>query len=101
MTSHAVPGGAAPTELPACLSLMALVLLGTRFVQGFIFWGGASRRLFYDFHPIAGVDMAVKLDFESAGFVAAKLVHALPGALVQAPVAWTLEYNIILKGFFT
>ena len=29
-------------------SLLALVLLGTRFVQGFIFWGGASRRLIYD-----------------------------------------------------
>jgi thiosulfate dehydrogenase [quinone] large subunit len=76
---------------------MALVLLGTRFVQGFIFWGGASRRLFYDFHPIAGVDMAVKLDFESAGFVAAKLVHALPGALVQAPVAWTLGHPDLVE----
>ena len=36
----------------SCFSLLALVLLGTRFVQGFIFWGGASRRLFYDFHEI-------------------------------------------------
>jgi hypothetical protein len=72
---------------PACFSLLAIVLLGTRFVQGFIFWGGASRRLFYDFHEIAGVDHAVKLDFEAAGFVANKLVHALPGALwVQAPL---------------
>jgi len=89
-------------------------------VQGFIFWGGASRRLFYDFEEITGVDLkrvpkstsaatgrrpatappalptkpaAVKLDFESAGFVAAKLVHALPGALfVQAPIEWTLAH---------
>ena len=78
---------------PACLSLLAIVLLGTRFVQGFIFWGGASRRLFYDFHETAGIDQAVKLDFEAAGFVANKLVHALPGALwVQAPLEWMLQY---------
>ena len=64
----------------AGLTLAALILLGTRFVQGFIFWGGASRRLIYDFHDVAGVDHAVKLDFEVPGFVAAKLTHALPGA---------------------
>jgi len=83
-----------PALKPAgCFSLLALVLLGTRFVQGFIFWGGASRRLFYDFHEIAGVDHAVKLDFESAAFVANKLTHALPGALwVQAPLESTLQY---------
>jgi len=76
-----------------CLSLLAIVLLGTRFVQGFIFWGGASRRLFYDFHEIDGIDFAVKLDFESAGFVANKLTHALPGSLwVQGPLEWTLHY---------
>ena len=65
------------TELsPASwFSRLALVVLGTRFVQGFIFWGGASRRLFYDFHEVAGNDFAVKLDFESAHFVAAKLTH--------------------------
>lgn len=74
-------------------SVLALVLLGTRFVQGFIFWGGASRRLFYDFHPISGVEHAVKLDFESAGFVANKLTHALPGTLwIQAPLEWTLQF---------
>ena len=71
-------------------SLLALTLLGTRFVQGFIFWAGASRRLFYDFHEVAGVEHAVKLDFDAAGFVAAKLTHALPGALwVQGPIEWT------------
>jgi thiosulfate dehydrogenase (quinone) len=74
-------------------SLLALVLLGTRFVQGFIFWGGASRRLFYDFHDVAGIDLAVKLDFEGPGFVAAKLTHALPGSLwIQGPLEWTLQY---------
>lgn len=82
--------GAAPTA--ADLSLAALILLGTRFVQGFIFWGGATRRLVYDVHAVAGVDHAVKLDFDAPGFVAAKLTHALPGALwVQAPIEWTLR----------
>ena len=71
--------------------LIALTVLGARLVQGFIFWGGASRRLFYDFHEIHGVDFAVKLDFESAGFVANKMVHALPGSLwIQEPLEWTL-----------
>src|SRR6185503_15578378 len=65
----------------AGLSLAALILLGTRFVQGFIFWGGASRRLIYDFHDVAGVDLAVKL------------THALPGSLwAQGPIEWTLRH---------
>ena len=77
----------------AGISLAALILFGVRFVQGFIFWGGASRRLIYDFHEVAGIDQAVKLDFEGPGFVAAKLTHALPGALwVQAPIEWTLRH---------
>ncbi len=72
---------------------LALALLGTRFVQGFIFWGGASRRLIYDFHDVDGVDLALKLDFNAPGFVAAKLTHALPGALwVQGPIEWTLAH---------
>ena len=81
----------------SCFSLLALVLLGTRFVQGFIFWGGASRRLFYDFRDIAGADVAVKLDFDSAGFVANKLTHALPGSLwVQGPLEWMLQHPDLL-----
>jgi thiosulfate dehydrogenase (quinone) len=77
----------------ACFSLLALVLLGTRFVQGFIFWGGASRRLLYNVHEIDGAEVAAKLDFESAGFVANKLIHALPGTLwIQGPLEWTLQH---------
>jgi thiosulfate dehydrogenase (quinone) len=77
----------------AGLSLAALVLLGTRFTQGFIFWGGATRRLVYDFHSVDCVDKALKLDFDAPGFVAAKLTHALPGALwVQGPIEWTLRH---------
>jgi thiosulfate dehydrogenase (quinone) len=80
-------------DTAAGLSLTALILFGTRFVQGFIFWGGATRRLIYDFHSVDGVDKALKLDFNAPGFVAAKLTHALPGALwVQAPIEWTLRH---------
>jgi thiosulfate dehydrogenase (quinone) len=77
----------------AWFSLLALVLLGTRFVQGFIFWGGASRRLFYNFAEINGVEVATKLDFDSARFVANKLTHALPGTLwIDGPLEWSLQY---------
>ncbi len=77
----------------AWFSLLALVLLGTRFVQGFIFWGGASRRLLYNFREVDGADVAVKLDFDSVGFVANKLTHALPGTLwIQGPLEATLNY---------
>jgi thiosulfate dehydrogenase [quinone] large subunit len=82
-----------PASVQTDVTLAALALLGTRFVQGFIFWGGASRRLLYDFHDVAGVDLAAKLDFNAPGFVAAKLTHALPGALwVQGPIEWTLRH---------
>jgi thiosulfate dehydrogenase (quinone) len=91
--AHAEQIGRGETSVAAGISLAALILFGVRFVQGFIFWGGASRRLIYDFHEVAGIDQAVKLDFEGPGFVAAKLTHALPGALwVQAPIEWTLRH---------
>jgi thiosulfate dehydrogenase [quinone] large subunit len=88
-------GAAAPKTVD--LSLAALILFGVRFVQGFIFWGGATRRLIYDSTDIAGVDYAVKLDFDHAGFVGAKLMHALPGALwVQGPIEWTLHHHDVI-----
>ena len=79
-------------------SLIVLSVLGARLVQGFVYWGGASRRLIYDFHDIAGVDHAVKLDMESTGFVASKMVHALPGVLwIQEPIEWTLANPALLE----
>ncbi len=86
-----------PLSPASCFSLLALVLLSTRFVQGFIFWGGASRRLFYDYREADAVHFAVKLDFDSASFVANKLTHALPGVLwVQGPIEWTLAHPDLL-----
>ena len=52
--AHADQVGRDGPSPAAALSLAALILFGTRFVQGFIFWGGASRRLVYDFHDLAG-----------------------------------------------
>ncbi len=84
-------------EPASVIEFAALALLGTRFVQGFIFWGGATRRLIYDFHTVDGVDLATKLDFDGPGFVAAKLTHALPGSLwVQAPLEWTLAHPALI-----
>lgn len=95
--AHAEGAEPGAPSIAADLSLAALILLGTRFVQGFIFWGGASRRLVYDYDEVAGIDHAVKLDFDAAGFVAAKLTHALPGALwVQAPIEWALQHHDIV-----
>lgn len=101
--SDAHPIGRTAPGAAACFSLVALVLLGTRFVQGFIFWGGASRRLLYNFHEIDGVAVATKLDFDSAGFVANKLTHALPGTLwIQGPLEWTLQYpDLIIASVWT
>jgi thiosulfate dehydrogenase [quinone] large subunit len=94
-----IPPAPAHTADPAalwrtdCFALIALVVLGIRFVQGFIFWGGASRRLLYSVREIDGVDLAIKLDFNGPGFVAAKLTHALPGTLwIQAPLEWMLRF---------
>ncbi|MEI9901337.1 MAG: TQO small subunit DoxD [Hyphomicrobium sp.] len=95
--AHAENSNPAAAPSTVDLSVAALVLLGVRFVQGFIFWGGASRRLIYDAHEIAGVDHAVKLDFDLPGYVAAKLTHALPGALwVQGPIEWTLQHHDLI-----
>jgi thiosulfate dehydrogenase (quinone) len=55
--------------------------LSIRLVQGFIFWAGASRRLFYDIKPIDGAEYAEKLDPHVSGFMASKLIHAMPGSL--------------------
>ena len=50
----------------------ALAMLSVRFVQGFIYWGGGSRRFFY---------APGKLDPDSPVWMANKLQTAIPGAL--------------------
>ncbi|WP_197423983.1 TQO small subunit DoxD [Bradyrhizobium valentinum] len=49
----------------------ALALLSIRFIQGFIYWGGGSRRFIY---------APAKLDPNAASWMANKLQSAMPGA---------------------
>lgn len=84
-----------PEKLFALAGLMAL---GVRLVQGWVYWGGASRRLFYDFATVNGSPFAVKLDPNVAGYVANKLVHAMPGAVWPAPpmIEWLALHGGVL-----
>lgn len=84
--------GWTPASLFALVGVMAL---GTRLVSGWIFWAGASRRLFYDFNSADAVTYAVKLDPDVAGFVANKLMHAMPGSLSPGIIEW-----VVLHGGF-
>ncbi len=55
------------------LRLAALALLSIRFIQGFIYWGGGSRRFIY---------APAKLDPNAASWMANKFQSAMPGALL-------------------
>ena len=82
---------------PATLfALVGVMALGIRLVQGWIFWAGASRRLIYDVHSVHGIAHAVKMDPDSAGYVAGKLVHAMPGALFPGLIEWILQQGGLL-----
>lgn len=52
--------------------LLGLAMLGVRLVQGWVYWGGASRRLIYS---------VGKLDPSSSGYMAHKMNTAIPGAI--------------------
>lgn len=52
--------------------IAALALLSIRFIQGFIYWGGGSRRLIY---------APAKLDPSAPSWMANKFQTAMPGAL--------------------
>lgn len=53
--------------------LVAYAMLAVRFVQGFIYWGGGSRRFIY---------APAKLDPNAANWMANKFQGAMPGALL-------------------
>ena len=82
-----------PESLFALAGLMAL---GVRLVQGWIFWAGASRRLFYDFRSVHGSLYAVKMNPDVAGYVAGKLVHAMPGTLFPGVIEWIVQSGGVL-----
>ncbi|VVC75565.1 hypothetical protein AQUSIP_08550 [Aquicella siphonis] len=68
---------------------IGLVILSIRFVQGWIFWGGGSRRFIYD---------PEKLDPYSSQWMANKLQSAMPGAMLglEQLVSFMLQHFILL-----
>lgn len=87
-TATAEPGKS--LDLTEVFRLLGLAALSARLVQAWVFWGGASRRLIYDIKPVAGIEHAVKMDPNSAGFVANKLPHAMPGSVIPHIINWSL-----------
>ncbi len=73
MMSKDICGETNNSETIATWRLIAIILLAVRFTQGWIFWGGGSRRLIYD---------PSKLDPHSANWLANKFQSAMPGALL-------------------
>src|SRR5258705_2770977 len=59
----------------ATLCVAALAVLSIRFIQGFVYWGGGSRRFIY---------APAKLDPNAANWMANKFQSSMPGALLGA-----------------
>ncbi|MHB8283061.1 MAG: TQO small subunit DoxD [Caulobacteraceae bacterium] len=78
-----------PTSGETPWRLAALGLLSVRFIQGFIYWGGGSRRFIY---------APGKLDPESPHWMANKFQSAMPGAILGADklIAFLLHHFDIL-----
>lgn len=68
---------------------IGLIILCTRFVQGFIYWGGGSRRFIY---------APQKLDPYASQWMANKLQSAMPGALlgISHIISWLLQHFVVL-----
>jgi hypothetical protein len=60
------------TEAQRNWRIAAIALLSIRFIQGFIYWGGGSRRFIY---------APSKLDPSAPSWMANKFQTAMPGAL--------------------
>jgi thiosulfate dehydrogenase [quinone] large subunit len=71
------------------LRMAALGLLSIRFIQGFIYWGGGSRRFIY---------APAKLDPNAANWMANKFQSAMPGALLGTDhvIAFLLHHFYLL-----
>jgi uncharacterized membrane protein YphA (DoxX/SURF4 family) len=71
------------------LRIAALALLSIRFIQGFIYWGGGSRRFIY---------APAKLDPNAATWMANKFQSAMPGALLGTDhiIAFLLHHFYLL-----
>jgi uncharacterized membrane protein YphA (DoxX/SURF4 family) len=71
------------------LRIAALGLLSIRFIQGFVYWGGGSRRFIY---------APAKLDPHAASWMANKFQSAMPGALLGTDhiIAFLLHHFYLL-----
>src|SRR6266481_6202676 len=71
------------------LRVAALGLLSIRFIQGFVYWGGGSRRFIY---------APAKLDPNAASWMANKFQSAMPGALLGTDhvIAFLLHHFYLL-----
>jgi thiosulfate dehydrogenase [quinone] large subunit len=71
------------------LRIAALALLSIRFIQGFVYWGGGSRRFIY---------APAKLDPNAASWMANKFQSAMPGALLGTGhiIAFLLQHFYLL-----
>jgi len=69
--------------------LLGYATLAVRLVQGWIYWGGASRRLIY---------APQKLDPDSAGYMGGKLLHTAPGAAFDLGriIEWLVVHPTLL-----
>lgn len=73
LTAHGADGaGTSLVVASADWRAAAIALLSVRIIQGFIYWGGGSRRFIYD---------PSKLDPNAPSWMANKLQTAMPGAL--------------------
>jgi uncharacterized membrane protein YphA (DoxX/SURF4 family) len=79
MNMHATTLGRIAEDSPTMIEaqrnwrIAAIALLSTRFIQGFIYWGGGSRRFIY---------APSKLDPSAPSWMANKFQTAMPGALL-------------------
>jgi uncharacterized membrane protein YphA (DoxX/SURF4 family) len=72
VATNAVPRPAAATLGERHWRMAAIALLSVRLIQGFIYWGGGSRRFIYD---------PEKLNPDAPTWMANKFQSAMPGAL--------------------
>jgi thiosulfate dehydrogenase [quinone] large subunit len=79
----------ATAKVGAAWTTAALAMLSVRFVQGFIYWGGGTRRFIY---------APSKLDPHAAHWMAYKFQTAMPGALLGTDklIAYMLHHFWLL-----
>src|SRR3982074_3655671 len=85
----AISDPAAQLSKADALRIAALAPLSIRFIQGFIYWGGGSRRFIY---------APAKLDPNAASWMANKFQSAMPGALLGTDhiIAFLLHHFYLL-----